>query len=195
MDIKKYIEEKLIEQNELQAVILEISKTGSQLFNDTPNDLDYRIVCENYSKMHTKIDADIDGVHYDFFIFDKEELNARLDFNDITILQPSVKLYNYFQEIREIVYGLYHTGWSMFEYEVEYKQYILNMYNEHNIASPPKPYRSGKYYAHYYIILKIYENQNTTLTNEMINDVKLLYKNTEECHSIINWVIAQMELI
>ena len=188
MDIKTYVEELLIEQGELFTTILEISKTGSQLFNDDPNDLDFMIVCEGHSQMKTKVNVDVDGVHYDLFIYDKEALLGRLDFNDTT-LPTHLKLYNYFQELREVVYGEYHTGWNMLDHEVDYKKYILDKYTKLNIEVPTAKRRHGKNYVHEYIILKIYENQSILLTEEIINNVKLLYSNGEECYPVIDWVI------
>ena len=40
----------LVSQNETSTTILEIFKTGSQLFIENPSDLDYVVICENYKK-------------------------------------------------------------------------------------------------------------------------------------------------
>lgn len=182
MDIKNYIEE-LLEGT--GATILEISKTGSQLFKEDPNDLDYTVVCENFTEARAKFNADIDGVHYDFFMYDKEALLKRLDFNDNTY--DIVKLYNYFQEIREVVYGTFETNWSLLDHKQDYLNY-LKIRND----STPSRYRKSRDYVHFYVVLKMIDNSSIVITEQMIEDVNNLYYTVGNYEESILWVTEQL---
>jgi hypothetical protein len=182
MNIKDYIET-LLEGT--GTTILEISKTGSQLFKEDPNDLDYTIVCENFTEKRAKYCADIDGVHYDFFMYDKEALLARLDFNNPAY--NLVKIYNYFQEIREVVYGNFETNWDLLDCKQAYLNH-LQIKNE----GMPSGYTANRDYVHFYVVLKMFENNSTTITEDMKEAVDNLYHEIEDYTDSIDWVREQL---
>ena len=54
MDIKKHVEDILIRIGAVDATILEIHKTGSQLFISNSTDLDYVVICSNFKNYYFK---------------------------------------------------------------------------------------------------------------------------------------------
>jgi hypothetical protein len=104
--IKEMFEEILSEQNS-EATILEIFKTGSQIFRDNPGDLDYVAVCENYKPVYSRKHKKIDGKTYDLLIKDEREIIKSLNCNpeDGDYGFASTILYNYFIPLRKIIYG------------------------------------------------------------------------------------------
>jgi len=69
----------------------------------------------------------------------------------------------------------------MLAHEDEYKTYITNRYYNSNVTTmSTSRYKPGKFYVHYYLILKIFENKKVELTEEMKSDVLTLYANNEE---------------
>lgn len=196
MNIKTYVEELLIEQKETSAVIVEISKTGSQLFKNKPHDLDYIVICSGFEQRAHRANYKEDGITYDLFIFDTTAIDAQLDFNDLYYINTAIKKYNYFNVVKEVIYGGYDHGWDMLAHEEEYKAFIKNAYDNSKVTLVRNtPYKYSKYYVHYYIILKIYENQSIELTSEMLADIEKLYNPRSSNSSIMDWVIEKMNEI
>jgi len=195
MDIKTYVEELLIKQREDRAVILEIYKTGSQLLRSDPNDLDFQVVCSGYSQRFTYNKVEIDGVHHDLFIIDREALIRELTFGNDKYITADLKLWNYFHAIRESVYGNCNVGYDMLKYKEAYLAYIKEHYTKRISSGRPIASTYGKIYVHYYMVLKIYENNNTAITDEMRAELELLYSNSETSLPVIKWVIEQITLL
>ena len=158
MNLKEYIEDLLIKQKEYDAKILEISTTGSQIFRDNPGDLDYIAICEGYNQRRRKHFFKDNGITYDLIIMDKSVFDSLYDFTEEHYVSPKLKFFNYFYKIRHTIYGGYDDGWNMFDHEIEYKKYIAKKFNETvNIRNSSFP-SYGKFYVHYYIILKLIIN-------------------------------------
>ena len=195
MNIKEYIEDILVLQEETDAVILEISKIGSQLFRSNPTDLDYIITCRDYTQRIGWHQIKEDGILYDFFILDVDTIASQQNFEDIDYINMDIKLYAYTSQVKEIIYGGYTNEWNMFDHEKEYKQYIKKRYTNTSEKTIVRGtgYRPGKFYVHYYIILKIYENKVAEINEDMIKDVRLLYtSHGEDRNIIIDWVISKL---
>ena len=193
MDIKSYVENLFIKQRETNAVILEIYETGSQLFREEPHDLDFQVVCSGYSQRFTYNKITEDGVDYDIFIIDKIALSRELTFGNPNYFKKDLKLWNYFHAIRKSIYGDCKLPYDMLSYEDTYISYIKEHFSNRLKTGRPLPKTHGKMYVHYYIILKIYENKNTTITDDMKYDLELLYSNSELSYPIIDWVISNLQ--
>jgi hypothetical protein len=196
MDIKSYIESVLIEQEEPEAVVIEIYKTGSYLFKDTPKDLDYVVICTGYSQRFSTHNVLIEDVRYDFFIFDTSAIAAQQDFSDKYYIPTYLKMYAYTTQIRDSVYGRYEHSWDMLDHELEYKRYLKETYlNDKTSIVRGTSYRPGKFYVNYYIILKIYENNIAEINEDMISEVTFLYDTKSDTTPTKQWVIDQLNMI
>lgn len=192
MKVLNFIKERLSEENELQAQILEIYKTGSQLFHNNNKDLDFVCVLSNYSKDRSKFIIEEDDVKYDIILLNVNFLNSLLNLEEVG-QGERIKLYNYFYVFKEIVYGENQSSWDMFANKNEYLLEVKQIY----MSGPKKAknkWKFGKMFAHYYVILKIYENNFLGLTEEMKRDIEILYsfEDTKEINDIISWVDEQM---
>lgn len=108
MNIKEIAEKLLIEQKEVNAIILEIFQTGSNVFGvQREKDDDYVIICENYGQRKRRELVIENDIKYDILIMDKKAIEASLDFDDYVYIQNDVKLFSYFYDvsIRKTVYG------------------------------------------------------------------------------------------
>jgi len=197
MDIKKYLDNLLLQIGELDAVVLEISKTGSQLFKDGPKDQDYRVVCTGLQQRDVRANIEVEEIVYDFFIFDVSAIQAQQDFNDKYYIREYIKMFAYTTQVKEVIYGGFDTGWDMLEHEEEYKKFIKNAYDTTlDTIIRGTNYRHGKFYVNYYIILKIYENQIAEINEDMVKDIQTLYLKKDETRDvIIDWVIAELDKI
>ena len=190
MDINNYVEEFLINKNET-ATILAIYNTGSQIFIDTPSDLDYTIVCSGLKQKVYKTIVEYNGIMYDLFIKDETMIPQMLDFANSDYM--NLKVFNYFLAIEVPIYGEFKHGWNIFEHETEYKNYIKNKYNsEVVLRSKKNPKSNARFFVHYYIILKIFDSGSLIITNEMRDNVSLMYQNSEEAYPAIDWVMANI---
>lgn len=195
MDIKKYVEQELIEEEEFNTTILEIAKTGSQIFRDNPVDLDYVIILDGYPQRHRKVVENIDGVVYDIILIDKEAVQAQLDFNRTGYIHEGHKLFNYCYPIREPIYGHYNIDWNMLDHEDEYIQYLYKRYAR-TLKKLKVKTKFTKMFVHYYIPLKIFGNQKVEITDEMRKDIIKLYEGGKQVLPIVDWIenqLAQVE--
>jgi hypothetical protein len=196
MDIKQLAESLLMQQQESNAVILEIFQTGSNVFNaGRTNDNDFVVICQNYGQRKRRDFIIQDGVKYDILIMDINAVKASLDFDNTTYVYQDVKLYSYFYDIgiRKTIYGNSNLGWLMLDHKLKYINYIKNKYNSSNYHLLKDPWRVGKGFVHYYTVLKIYENNKAELTEQMLLDIKTLYGSTEAANPIIEWTIAKLK--
>ena len=184
------IYDKAIELLALQdedAEIIEIFKTGSQLFRDNPRDIDYVIVCNNYEQRRRRILFEENNIKYDFLFLSPEAIQAQLDFNNLYYLSSNNKLFNYLFIIKETVYGNYNVNWNMLNYKNDYLSYAKEKYTE-TVGKAKIKKSFGKSFVHYYIILKMFENNSTEITNQMRDDIQKLYSGSDEATPIIDYV-------
>lgn len=194
MDIISFVEEWFVKMRETNAVILEVYKTGSQLFRDDPHDLDFEVICENLDQRFVFKQTKENGICYDIVIIDKRALEAQLDFNNKYYTERRLKFFNYLFAIRETIYGDANITWNMLEYKKAYLTYLSERFEEDSTRSGMRgSYRRGKFYVHYYIPLKIYENNSLEITTEMSAGIKVLYAGGEEAIPVIEWVTAEIE--
>ena len=197
MEIKQIAEQELVKQVELNATILEIFITGSKLFLDRNTDYDYVVICENFQQRRRKIIVTIENKKYDFVFIDKTALPYLFDFDNIEYLHPRIKFFNYLFDagIRKTIYGGYDVGWSMLDHKEKYLEHIKHYYLD--VARMPihkNRWKFGKMLVHYYIILSIYNNNKAEITEEMLQDIRLLYSNVIESEQIITWIDEQMKI-
>lgn len=197
MDIKEIAESLLQQQEENEAVILEIFMTGSNVFElDRDTDKDYVVICDKFGQRRRRIITTIDGVKYDVLFLDKKATIAALDFNNKIYIDKGYdnKLYNYFydEQFRRKIYGDSGIQWSVLEHKKEYMSFVRDKMTKSNYHVLKDPWVLGKFFVHYYMILKIFENNSVEMTEQMKNDIKLLYGRTEQAGPIIQWIISKL---
>ena len=195
MEIKEISETILQEQQETSASILEIFMTGSNVFSMNRNvDNDYVVICENYGQRKRRTFITIDDAKYDILIMDINAVKASLDFDDNDYIPQDIKLYSYFYDtaIRKTVYGQSDLDWSMLNFKTKYLNYIKNFYKEKKYDSVKEPWKYGKQFVHFYVVLKIFENNKPEITEDMLINIKKLYDSTEGSKEIIEWVITEI---
>ena len=195
MEIKEIAENILQEQQETRASILEIFMTGSNVFSMNRNvDNDYVVICENYGQRKRRTFITIDDAKYDILIMDINAVKASLDFDDNDYIPQDIKLYSYFYDtaIRKTVYGQSDLDWSMLNFKTKYLNYIKNFYKEKKYDSVKEPWKYGKKFVHFYVVLKIFENNKPEITEDMLINIKKLYDSTEDSKEIIEWVITEI---
>jgi hypothetical protein len=195
MNIKKIAERLLIEQKEDNAVILEIFQTGSNVFDvERKKDDDYVVICENYGQRKRREIIIENDIKYDILIMDKKAVEASLDFDDYIYIKNDIKLFSYFYDvsIRKTIYGNSNLNWSMLDHKNKYIDYIKNRFASTKYHMLPEIWKFGKHLVHYYVVLKIYENNKAELTDQMLLDIKSLYDTTEASIPIIEWVMLNL---
>jgi len=192
--IKELYESILAKQNS-NSIILEIFKTGSQLFRNDPSDLDFIAICENYEKEYHRETLIIDDVKYDLIIQDTKTVERLISFESYIKSTDfyTAALYNYFYSIRETVYGSYNIDWDIFECENIYIKYLKGMY-KNTIGKRIKKTTITKSWVHYYIILKIFKNKSLLIDSEMKKDILQLYYGGDACKKIVDWVESELDL-
>jgi hypothetical protein len=196
MNIKEIAERLLIEQKEDNAVILEIFQTGSNVFDvKRKKDDDYVVICENYGQRKRREIIIENDIKYDILIMDKKAVEASLDFDDYIYIQNDIKLFSYFYDvsIRKTIYGNSNLNWSMLDHKNKYIDYIKNRFASTKYHMLPEIWKFGKHLVHYYVVLKIYENNKAELTDQMLLDIKSLYDTKETSLPIIEWVILNLK--
>jgi hypothetical protein len=198
MTIKEIAEETLLKEKELEALILEIFETGSQLFVNRDTDLDYVVICKNYKQRRKKSVIQIDGKTYDILFIDEIAVAAVLNFDELYYVNKEVKIFNYYFEknIRKTIYGNFDIQWNMLEHKEKYLAYIKDRYiNKSQMLRHTNRWKIGKSFVSYYIILNIYKNNKVEITESMLNDIKQLYSRTEASESIISWIDEEINKI
>jgi hypothetical protein len=196
MNIKEIAERLLVEQKEDNAIILEIFQTGSNVFGvKRKKDDDYVVICENYGQRKRREIVIENDIKYDILIMDKKAVEASLDFDNYVYIQNDIKLFSYFYDvsIRKIIYGNSNLNWSMLDHKAKYIAYIKNKFASTKYHILPSPWKFGKHLVHYYVILKIYENNKAELTDQMLLDIKALYDTTEASMPIIDWIMLNLK--
>jgi hypothetical protein len=193
MNIKDKAEEILLLEKE-DAKILEIFKTGSQLLKEDTNncnDLDFIVLCENYKQRLRRTHIKENNIDYEIKIMDITALEAQLDFNEFHYTLEDNKIYSYFLHIRETIYGGYKIDWDMLEHEEEYKKYLCQRYNSF-LRKITNRYKFSKSFVHFYIILKMFENNKTEITKEMQEKITKLYQGGKQNIPIIDWIEKEL---
>jgi hypothetical protein len=204
MNIETLVQSILDEQEETGASILEIFKTGSQLFTDRETDVDFVAVCSGYQQRRGRVFRKIDGTRYDVIIYDQAAMLKSLDFSSEFYFwrEKSEKLYNYTRDssIRQTVYGSPSFEWSMMDHRDEYVAYISERFNETKDAdgrnplySMADPWKMGKLLVHYYVVLKMCENGRAEITPEIASDASLLYSQSPEAQPVVEWVLTKIK--
>ena len=198
MKLKEIAEDILLKEKELEANILEIFETGSQLFINRDTDLDYVVICRNYKQRRKKNVLEADGKTYDILFIDELAVAAALNFDELYYVNKEVKIFNYYFEknIRKTIYGDFDIQWNMLEHKEKYLAYIKDRYiNKSQMPRHTNRWKIGKSFVPYYIILNIYKNNKVEITDLMLNDIKQLYSRTESSESIINWIDQEINKI
>lgn len=190
MDIEKTVNDILSSESE-DASVLEISKVGSQLFQDRVGDYDYFVILDGFSKHKKFYKRFENGIKYDFIFTDKEAFYEQLDFNKSVLVDPRHKIYNYFHTIKIVLFGNSDFSWNMFSHQEEYMSFLKDRYLN-TIAKVPNKRVFSKLFVHFYLVLKMFDNGSSEITQEMSNAIKCLYNNTVEAEFIINWVIDKL---
>jgi hypothetical protein len=200
LEIIELAEAILARQEETNASILEIFKTGSQVFLNRDKDKDFVVVCTGYGQRMSRNKIEHEGKKYDFYIYDEEALARSLDFSSSGSYferEMEEKLYNYFRDsnIKQTVYGSPSIQWSMMDHREKYISHIRDMFNSRRdpVGRPTyhfitDPWMVGKIFVHYYVILRMYENNSAEITPDIIRDVSLLYGRDPRSGPIIDWV-------
>lgn len=186
MNIYEEVTKKLVGLNE-NSTILEIFKTGSQLFIDTPTDYDYVAVCDNFSKSYFRVHFMVCEDDIDLIIIDKNAVIDQLNFETFNIIKLSNKLYNYMYQVKEVVYGEDTLNYDILQYKNEYIEYLRSRY-VNSAGKLVNKTKISKMFVHYYIILKIYENNCVEITEQMLIDINKLYAGGEQVLPLIEWV-------
>ena len=176
----------ILDKQGYQTEIIEIYGTGSQLFRDDPSDLDFVVICEHYPLLRQKFFAKENGKLYDFMFYDKDAMIDQLKFGDFQFLAEELKLFNYFVLFRNTVYGRWDFEWDIFERKEAYMEFMRKRYMD-SVGKRVKREKHTKGWVHYYIVLKIFENNKIEITEDMLKDIRALYY-SEDHHPIIEWI-------
>lgn len=177
------------------STILEIHGVGSQLFRENPNDYDLIVICDNFSLKRKKKILKIDNKTYDIAFYDLQSFINQLTFLETDDLHFAHRLFNYAYSLRIILEGNINYNWNIFDYREQYLSLIKTVYYE-GIGKRVNRSRFTKSWVHYYIILKFYENNNTTITPEMLQDIRTLYDAVDGSQiPIIDWIEEKLNQI
>lgn len=197
MEIKQLVEKILKDQEQTEVEILEIFKTGSQIFIDNPKDLDYVAICKNYSKKRTKTLIKDETVWHDIIIIDIEALKTILDFNDKETMPKDLKFFNYFfeKDIRQTVYGGVDLNWSMLDHKQAYLDVLKDKFNRFRYKDVKNVWKIGKIFVHYYVAYHIIKNEKVELTEQMRKDIKTLYGNLPLSELVLQKLFGRLETL
>jgi len=195
IDIKQLFDDILEEQGFPNTKIIEIFKTGSQIFHDNPNDLDFVAICSNYPKGYFRKFIKIDGIDYDLVIRDETVINDLLSFNTNGKNEGfnQVLLHNYFYCLRDVIYGNWDYTWNIFQYDEQYREYMRTKYIQ-TVGKRYKREKLTKGWVHFYVILKILTNKSTVITDEMTKDIITLYTSNGNVGQLIDWIEKELHI-
>lgn len=178
----KNIVDNFLEQNELDIEVLEIFQTGSAfLKKESPADLDYIIIFQSntFDKNFFKISLSIENMRYGLLFIEKEHIIKVLQFEASTYKDSH--LYNYIYALRQPEFGNTEVMFNFFGLKEVYLNTIKTIYEEQLKSLN----MIGKNMVHYYLILTLYENESLEITEEIRNNINLLYDITDEHHEIL----------
>ena len=198
MEIKQIVDNFLLEKN-YNLNILEIFKTGSNVYKKSATqDFDIVTIVDNLveelSVEHIRQKITINEIKYDLLFIDKRTAEKRLSLEYDNDYEKSMLLFNYFYPFREIEFGNSNLAFNMFLQKEKYLKIVKEIYNN-SIRKALDKWKIGKFFVHYYVILKFYENNNTIVTEDMLKDISLLYSRSVEAEDLINQIDMKIRVI
>lgn len=198
MELKQLVDNFMLEHN-YNFNIIEIFKTGSMVLKKvSPKDFDIVVIVDNLleelSRYHIRQKTIIDNVNYDILFIDKRGAEKRLNFEYNTDYEKNFLLHNYFYAFREIEFGNSGIVFNMFLEKQKYLNIVKEIYSSSIGRAISKKYM-GKFFVHYYVILKFYEHNNTIITDDMVKDINLLYSKSIEAEDLINQIDIKIRVI
>lgn len=198
MEIKQIVDNFLLEKS-YSLNILEIFKTGSSILKkEGSKDFDVIVIVDNLveeiSKVYFREKTTVNEVVYDLIFMDKTTLNKRMNLEYENDYEKSLLLFNYFHAFKEVEFGSSTQEFNMFLNKEAYLKIVKEIYVS-SIGKAFDKYRIGKFFVHYYVILKFYEHNNTIITDDMIKDINLLYSRSIEAEDLINQIDIKIRVI
>lgn len=190
MDLIQALKDKLIELNYSEAVITSASYVGSSVLVNDYADVDIKVVCKNLPLDFRRVIIVLEEAKYDVLFMEEGYFNKCLNFENSIITN---QLYNYFYSLDNTFYGE-PTIFDMFAHRDKYLNLIKEHYSTRYSINKLRP-SIGKTFVHYYIILKMYENNSTEITEEIKRDIAMLYSGNEECLGLIINIAEQISNI
>lgn len=194
-DIKQIIEEILIYHKMPYTKIKTIIKTGSQKLRENPKDLDFVVIVDGLYTDRVKRVRILPDATYDVIFMTKSFYNKALSFE----LEYSLCKFNFFldEDVIEIVYedGDTINTFDMFKEGIKekYLDLLINDYNTvvNNIINPETNH--SKWYVYAYIILKMYDNESSIITEEMKSNSNKIYNKQDNYLDLCQWVSSEIE--
>lgn len=194
-DIKQIIEEMLIYHKMPYTKIKTIIKTGSQKLRENPNDLDFVVIVEGLYTDRVKRIRALPDVTYDVIFMTESFYNKALLFE----LEYTFCKFNFFldEDVIEIIYndGGDINTFDMFKEGVKekYLDLLINEYNTvmSNVIKPETNY--PKWYVYAYIILKMYGNESSIITEEMKSNTNKIYNKQGNYLELCQWASSEIE--
>lgn len=195
-DIKQIIEEILIYHKMPYTKIKTIIKTGSQIIRENPNDLDFVVVVEGLHTDQVKRSRVLPDVTYDVRFMTESFYNKALLFESDYYY---ISKFNFFKD-KNVIEIIYNDGdnintFDMFKEGVKekYLELLINDYNNvvNSVINPETNY--SKWYVYAYIILKMYDNESSVITEEMKSNSNKIYNKQDNYLELCQWVSSEIE--
>lgn len=173
--------------------IVFIVRVGSKALLGHGEDEDVLVCCMGYPKDYERVKL-VDGDEtYDVLFANDVFLYKAFDYTNQDSKVKSFRLYNYFHAISDKVYGE-PLEYNMLLQKDDYLRFIKEHYSD-RYSMDRLNSRMGKMFVHYYTILKIFENDKIEITQEMKDDIEILYKCDDSSLPIILNVATTIENI
>lgn len=194
-DIKQIIEEMLIYHKMPYTKIKTIIKTGSQKLRENPKDLDFIVIVDGLYTDRVKRIRALPDVTYDVIFMTESFHNKQLLFE----IEFNITKFNFFLD-KDVIEIIYNDGddintFDMFKEGVKekYLDLLIKDYNNvvNNIINPETKY--SKWYVYAYIILKMYDNESSIITEEMKTNTNKIYNKQENYLELCQWVSSEIE--
>lgn len=194
-NIKQIIEEMLVYHKMPYTKIKTIIKTGSQKLRDNPQDLDFVVIVEGLYTERVKRVRMLPDVTYDVIFMTESFYNKALLFE----LEYKLCKFNFFLD-KDVIEIIYNDGdnintFDMFKEGIKEK-YLDLLINDHNtvvnnIINPEINY--SKWYVYAYVILKMYDNESSIITEEMKSNSNKIYNKQDNYLELCQWVSSEIE--
>lgn len=194
-DIKQIIEEMLIYHKMPYTKIKTIIRTGSQKLRENPKDLDFMVIVDGLYTDRVRRVRMLPDVTYDVIFITESFYNKQLLFE----IDFDITKFNFFltKGAIEIIYndGDNINTFDMFKEGVKekYLNLLINDYNNvvSNIVNPETNY--SKWYVYAYIILKMYNNESSIITEEIKSNSNKIYNKQNNYLDLCQWVSSEIE--
>lgn len=164
--------------------VLAIIKVGSQLYYDNPADLDY--LCIVKEPTPKKEFLEIGNKTVDLLILNEIDYSNKIN---LTETLPKHCLFNYQLTFSKTVYKKDNYNlvlFDMFDKNIKIKYLdILKPHYQNTLGRAIYDPILGKFYVHYYLILKMYEQNSAELAKEIIDDIISLRKSDNNVRGLI----------